>query len=415
MLALTIQTPSLKNAVVTHFTIILFFLAVLYANTSQAYTARTFNGCTPITFDTPPNVVLHTSEMDGFNIISSLQLLDAMTDIHDQFNEIGGISTSISTFTLSTDPFIYKTWFNDATPTIHVGFTSNASAAPGSTFWNVDASSCNILEAHIQIQNPSVFSTGWHFTEPSDEPWYMAGLTASDGRYFRIAYVHELLHAFGLAHSVDGFAMLNYGDRTWINRPYADKIKPLPDDIEGLRDLYPDSSTRTEIALLNSWYDPDNNSGGSYPAAQQDFLCAPSTGSTWGNKFDTACGNTGVTEICPGDKLYTRVAVANYGTDAVDVDMNLWFSTDDSLEKATDIVAAQTRSFSLGAQSSSQQGRVYYAPYGLAYNTEYFVIVNAVANEQSSTAQSEDWNPLRGTIRTKTLFECKIMVPVTLP
>ena len=377
------------------------------AGPAAAYTARTQSGCTPITFASTPTVVLHTAEMSGFDFATTLQLLDAIADVHRQFNAVGGTSAAVaSTVSLSTDPFVFKQWFNDPTPTIHVGFTSSPTADPGATFWNVNSATCRILEAHIAIKNPDAFS--WRFTDPSSigEPWYLAGLTAPDGRYFRIAYVHELLHAFGLAHSADGFAMLNYGDRAWANRPEAERIKPLPDDIEGLRDLYPGASTRTEVGLFNSWYDPTQLSAGAYPAATQQFLCAPSGGTGWAGKLDALCATSPVTQLCPGDTLYTRVAVANYGTDAVDVDMTMWLSQDDLLDESVDIAAPQTRSFALGAQSSSQQGRVYTIPASAAYDAEYWVVVKAVASEQTAAGSSSDWVPLRGKIRTLPQSSC---------
>ncbi|HET8935883.1 MAG TPA: hypothetical protein VFN67_20690 [Polyangiales bacterium] len=384
-------------------------LAVLLsaAAPAAAYTARTQAGCTPITFASTPQVVLHTAEMSGFDFVTTLQLLDAIVDVHNQFNAVGGTTAAVaSTITLSTNPFVFKQWFNDPTPTIHVGFTSSASADPGATFWNVNSANCRILEAHIAIKNPDIFS--WRFTEPSyaGEPWYMAGLTSPDGRYFRIAYVHELLHAFGLAHSADGFAMLNYGDRTWANRPEPERIKPLPDDIEGLRELYPGGSTRTEVGLFNSWYDPTQLSSGAYPAASQAFLCAPSGGTGWAGRFASLCATAPVTQLCPGDTLYTRVAVANYGTDDVDVAMTMWLSQDDVLNTSADLAAPETRSFALGAQSSSQQGRVYSLPASAAFATEYTVIVKAVATEQTAAGSSSDWVPLRGKIRTLPRSSC---------
>ena len=382
------------------------FLSFLAASPAAAYTARTKSGCTPITFASPPDVVVHTAEMSGFDLATTLQMLDAVVEIHEQLNAVGGTSAAIASVSLSTDPFVYQSWFGSATPTIHVGFRSDPGAAPASTDWNVDAATCNILEAHIAVKNPDVFA--WRFTEPSfaGEAWYLAGLDAPDGRYFRIAYMHELLHAFGLAHSADGFAMLNYGERPWANRPEGEKIKPLPDDIEGLRDLYPAATTRNEIAVLNTWFDPAVTSTGAYPAAFQFFLCSPAIGTGWAGMFDPLCAITSSASVCPGDTLYTRVAVANYGSDAVDVDMNLWLSTDDELDRGVDLPAAQTRSFSLGAQSSSQQGRVYTVPNTAAYDTDYFVIVEAEGTQQVAGGVSDDWIPLRDTVHVLPAASC---------
>ncbi len=383
----------------------IFVFTVLIASHSvSAYTPRELNGCTPITWASQPKVVLHTSEFAGpdffQNIINLLQLTDAMNDIHEQFNLVGGTAAQVTAFELSADPFVYKTWFNDATPTIHVGFTSSATANPGGTFWNLDGS-CNIIEAHIQFQDLSAF--GWTFSHPSahGELYYDVTLSnAAGNRYFRISYIHELLHAFGLAHSNDSYSMLNYGDRPWANRAADDAIRPLPDDVEGLRDLYPLAGTRREVAVLNTWYTPAP-AVGSYPAADQQQLCKPSLGSSWNSDLYadvcglTAGGAAGSTTVASGNTLRTRFAFANYSTESVDVDANIYFSTDDIWD-VTDVASVTTRSFSVSANGSSQQGRTWTVPSGLATG-DYYVIVRVVATTSSGVVVT-DWIPLRGTV-----------------
>ncbi|MGE0820866.1 MAG: hypothetical protein AB7G75_00370 [Candidatus Binatia bacterium] len=380
-------------------------LLVVVATTSvHAYTTRTQNGCNPITWASQPKVVLHTTEFAGpdffQNLINLAQLTDAMNDIHEQFNLAGGTAAQVTGFDLSTDPFVYKTWFNDPTPTIHVGFTNNAAANPGGTFWNVD-SACNIVEAHIQFQDLSAF--GWTFSHPQahGEPYYDVTLSNAAGdRYFRISYVHELLHAFGLSHSNDSYSMLNYGDRPWANRLQDDAVRPLPDDIEGLRALYPLAGSRYDIAVLNTWYDPVAPVG-SYPAADQKQLCKPSRGSAWNSDlFADVCGVTqsgaaGSTTVASGNTLRTRFAVANYSTERVDVVASLYFSTDDIWD-AADVASATTRSFSVSANGSSQQGRTWTVPSGLTAG-DYYVIARVVATTPSGVIIT-DWIPLRGIV-----------------
>jgi hypothetical protein len=377
---------------------------ILLSSSANAFTPRTKNGCTPITWATQPKVVLHTAEFAGpdffENLINLAQLTDAMNDVHEQFNLAGGTAAQVTAFELSTDPFVYQNWFGDPTPTIHVGFTSSPTANPGSTNWNVDAA-CNIVEAHIQFQNLTAF--GWTFSHPGahGELYYDVTLSnAAGNRYFRISYVHELLHAFGLAHSNDSYSMLNYGDRPWANRVADDAVRPLPDDVEGLRSLYPLADTRREVAVLNTWYDPIVPTG-AYPAADQKQLCKPSLGSAWNSDlFADVCGITatgaaGATTVSSGNTLRTRFAFANYSTESVDVVANLYFSTDDIWD-ATDVASVTTRSFSAGANASSQQGRTWSVPSGLAVG-DYYVIVRVVATT-SSGAVVTDWIPLRGTV-----------------
>ena len=369
----------------------------------SAFTPRTLNGCTPITWASQPKVVLHITEFAGpdffENLINLAQLTDAMNDVHEQFNLAGGTAAQVTAFEVSTDPFVYKSWFGGTDPTIHVGFTSSATANPGGAFWDVDAA-CNIVEAHIQFQDLTAF--GWTFSHPEmhDEPYYDVTLNNADGdRYFRISYLHELLHAFGLAHSNDSYSMLNYGDRPWANRVTDDAIRPLPDDVEGLRALYPLGGSRIDVAVLNTWYAPVVPTG-TYPAADQQQLCKPSLGSAWNSdRFADVCGTSGgaagSTEMYGGDTLRTRFAFANYSTESVDVVARLYFSTDDIWD-AADIASVTTRSFSVSANGSSQQGRAWEVPYGLAAG-DYYVIIHVEAIATSGTVVS-DWIPLRGTV-----------------
>lgn len=385
--------------------IAIFVFTVLIASYPvSAYTPRELSGCNPITWASQPKVVLHVSEFAGpdffQNIINLLQLTDAMNDVHEQFNLVGGTAAQVTAFETSTDPFVFQTWFNDATPIIHVGFTSSATANPGGTFWNLDGA-CNIIEAHIQFQDLTAF--GWTFSPPSahGELYYDVTLNNAAGdRYFRISYIHELLHAFGLAHSNDSYSMLNYGDRPWANRVADDAIRPLPDDVEGLRDLYPLAGTRREVAVLSTWYTPAP-AVGSYPAADQQQLCKPSLGSSWNSDLYadvcglTASGVAGSTTVASGNTLRTRFAFANYSTESVDVNANIYFSTDDIWD-ATDVASVTTRSFSASANGSSQQGRTWTVPSGLAAG-DYYVIVRVIATTSSGVVVT-DWIPLRGTV-----------------
>jgi hypothetical protein len=106
-------------------------------SSAHAYTARTFAGCTPIRWATQPRVMVHINEFAGpdffQNIINLLQLTDAIQEVHGRFNLMGGTGAWVSGFETSTDPFVFKSWFGDATPTIHVGFTNDTSAAVGGT------------------------------------------------------------------------------------------------------------------------------------------------------------------------------------------------------------------------------------------------------------------------------------------
>lgn len=194
--------------------------------------------------------------------------------------------------------------------------------------------------------------------------------------------------------------MLNYGDRPWANRVADDAIRPLPDNVEGLRSLYPLAGTRREVAVLNTWYDPIVSTE-TYPAADQKQLCKPSLGSVWNSDlFADVCGLTtggaaGSTTVASGNTLRTRFAFTNYSTESVDVVASLYFSTNDTWD-AADVASVTTRSFSAGANSSSQQGRTWTVPSGLAAG-DYYVIIRVVATTSSGVVVT-DLIPLRGTV-----------------
>jgi hypothetical protein len=403
-------TPMRRRQLLAGAATFLLTASLVATNHAAAYTTRLFQGCDPITWTSAPRVVLHVAELSpSFTLAQSFQLIDAMEDIHAQFNQVGATSAQVTSFELSSDPFVFKSWFNDAVPTIHVGFTSNASAALGGTFWDNPNSACQYDEAHIQFQDVGVANWNFNVPETSGEKYYESGeKDASGAKYFRISYLHELIHSFGLSHSANSLSMLNYGDRPWANRVGDDAIRPLPDDVEALRDLYPATGARTEVAVLNSWFDDTTLSSGAYPAAQQTFLCQPSLGDTWdasifADQCGTSGGQPGSNLVCSGDTLRTRFALANYSTDDVDVEAHLWFSVDDQWD-ALDYESATTRQFTVNANVSSQQGRVWTVP-SLPQGSvktawvDYYVIARVTATTPAGLVVN-DWIPLRGTVRT---------------
>src|SRR5262245_56739402 len=62
-------------------------------------------------------MVLHYGELNG-DATQQLQMVVAVGQVVDQFNEIGGTTAHISVVQLSTDPFTYQTWYRDTSPTI---------------------------------------------------------------------------------------------------------------------------------------------------------------------------------------------------------------------------------------------------------------------------------------------------------
>ena len=62
--------------------------------------------------------------------------------------------------------------------------------------------------------------------------------------------------------------------RPWANAPVDDLICPLPYDVQRLRSLFPAANARTEVAVLNTWFDRDRP----VDVTPQKMLCKPSVG-----------------------------------------------------------------------------------------------------------------------------------------
>src|SRR5262249_25166545 len=144
---------------------------------------------------------------------------------------------------------------------------------------------------------------------------------ANSALWFRPVYLHELLHAFGLGHTATEYAQMNYGVKPWANRPAEDMVRPLPDDAKALRELYPGTNSRYEVAALNTRYD-GNDVAHPQEAARAKLLCTPSLGAGYDtDKFAPKCGTggakSGSSNICKDDTLRLRVTLANYSTTTV--------------------------------------------------------------------------------------------------
>jgi hypothetical protein len=299
-------------------------------------------------------------------------------------------------------------WFNDAVPTIHVGFTDDStdtSGAAGATVVPQPDANCHYDEAHIVFKDMNL--QDWNFGTPSEvgDDYYTAGESDPSGkRYFRTAYLHELLHSFGLDHTANSYSFMDYNYFPWAGggRSERDAVRPLPDDAQGLRDLYPNAGNRHEVAVLNTWFDPNATFNGS---AVMHGLCSPSLGTAYSSnifRFSPGCGaggpDGGSTTVCAGDRLYTRFAFANYSTDvANDIDIRAFFSTDEVFQLGTDVVSPTARVTTVGAERSALLDRAWQVPAGLQTGTEYYVIIE-VAGTTADGGAVEDWIPLRGKV-----------------
>jgi hypothetical protein len=380
---------------------------------AHAYTLQTSGSCSEVRWSTAkPVYKIHIYEFfDGGGTVDDLvSLFSAVYDVMREFNNIGGTTATVDLSGNTSDarPYDANTPFNDPTPTIHIGFTNDpydidsSGTAHASTKFSVDQKTCTYTEARITFRDYSLQK--WDLGTPSsasDKYWTTTDTDPSSYQWFRPIMLHELLHAFGLAHSDNTYSFMNYLDTPWVGGGVAetDAIRPLPDDARAIRYLYPGTSTREEIALLTTWYDTSLEIGGS---ADQLHLCTPSLGDALSsNPFDYWCGTggskAGSTKVCAGDKLYTRFTFANYSTDKADnVNVRLYLSSDDVWD-FSDPISPTGINVTVDSGRSKWVGKGWDVPSGLVSGTKYYVIMDAVG-ATSSGAQVESWTPLPGLV-----------------
>jgi hypothetical protein len=387
--------------------------AVMVGQPARAYTISSTDDCDKIRWSiAAPIYRIHISEFfagggDAFDLVD---MVEAVYEVIDEFNKVGGTSARviIDSYTTDSTAFESGTWYNPKVPSIQIGFTDDPlevdddGLGVASVKRDVDEDDCTYDEAHMTFRDLSL--QNWNFGTPADmgEDFHSAGYTDATGAiYFRPVFLHELLHAFGLSHSDDTYSFTNYGQRPWAGggRDESEAIRPLPDDLRGLRHMYPSSSVQSEIALLNTWFVQASSAG---EAANQFGLCAPSLGDGFSaSPITTTCGygglDSGETEVCAGDRLYTRYAFANYSTEAADdINLRLYFSTDEVFD-STDTFSPTLREATVEAAHSNLLARSWQVPSGLVSGSTYHVIAHALGYTPSG-AEVEDWIPLTGTV-----------------
>jgi hypothetical protein len=398
------------------------------------------------TWPSPPRIVVHTSEFLAGEGSAGAQALPAMEqaikDVVAQFNRtIEGTSVLVTGVTTSTEPFRYKDWFYDTTPTIHVGFTSNIAAdlngeqAGGVTTLTgrEDVNGCP-LERHIEFPTtadpePITWDFNTPFTayrdsscgptaDPTNYTYYDAGQTDCLGNtWFRPSFLHELLHAFGRVHTTTQYSYMNHrgdggwtalpaidtGGFPWVNTYPEDAVRPLPIDVALLRGLYPSSTNYYDVAVLNTWYRPPADK--SDDAAWQTKLCIPSVGGSWSAQTSSGpCGvggtNGGSTTVHVGDQLKTRYTLANYSTGSVQVTSELYLSKNETWD-VNDTPTA-TRTDQVAAGTSIPISAEWTVPNHLA--SDLHPIIHIIAEHLNPDGTGDlaslrvAWIPLRGTI-----------------
>ena len=384
----------------------------------MAYNPQTVSsvGCTEIGWSGAgtPRILLHLAEFraDGATATQESDLIDAIEDVNDEFNKVGKTTAAMGAVQISTAAFTVGTQFLDSTPTLHIGFENDAdyeggelpgpiTVTPSSNGGDPD---CRYTEAKIRIDKLS--QTAWNFGTPGTYYFKTGEQDYSGNPYFRQTYLHELLHSFGLTHADTTFSFLNYGDKPWANRPAADQIRPLPDEIRWLRHRYPGTGARDEIAVFNTWY--DENEVADEGAALGKPLCEPSRGQFDPDPFATRCGNQGsaTVTVCEGDHLRVRFALANYSTGPVDAYAELFFSKDLVFDGTVDVESPSYTYVNPAAGHSHLYGMVFDVPdLGAPAGTPFFPIIRVVgttdANGDGTVSGDEvvvDWIPTRGVV-----------------
>lgn len=330
-------------------------------------------------------------------------LTEAVEDVATRINNVGGQSFNYDPPTIATDAFAV----GDADGENEIGLADlSGTGADGMGPTTVDLSNCTIIEANVLLSQRA-----WRWYVPSEygEDYYNANAVSGGDRYAREAILHELGHNLSLAHSGDSYDFMNSANssseaRPWSNRANDKRIEPLPDMRRALRALYGNNVAEKDVAALVTWFD---DSASETPAPQR-LLCKPSLGTEFSSGFfdDTcgvdAAGQPGSTTVCGGDMLYTRVAIPNYGTANMNVDMELWFSADDQLDQTSgaDIPSPTVVATTVSAASSARRGRRFEVPAGLTPGASYYPIVfmNTGADYATEESQDNNWIPLRTTV-----------------
>ena len=332
----------------------------------------------PATWPTPPRVVIHTKGLtDSDPNVDRDDLMRQVNDAVDQFNAMGATSAQVASVTMTNDDtFEYKsTAFTNTQPTIHVGFVTDATitadnggdGAGGLTTIHPYMNGDCVPTATIEFPDMDS-SMKWSFQSPWDLglPYYDSDdqdLKDATGKaqhvWFRPSFLHELEHAFQQNHTASAYAMMNHRGTgfPWHNRAESDAVRPLPDDVGKLRDLYPASGSYWDVDVTNTWYAlTDNSKGG---AGDQGKTCQASVGTGVVDDVlaDGPCGtggpNAGSYCARPGDTLATRYALNNYSTGQPCTSRRTLSLSKNETWEATDAQSSTTRTEDISAEKST--------------------------------------------------------------
>lgn len=370
---------------------------------AHAYHLLTKAGACPNGFvfaaDAPLAInIANASGADAFGLVMAVE------EVSGRIGNVGGQTFDFTPLTIATDSFA----IGDADGENEIGLADlSGTGAGGMGPTIVDLATCTIVEANVLLAQ----ATTWRWFVPSEygEDYFNANSVSGGERYAREVIVHELGHNLSLAHTTDSYDFMNAGSssahaRPWSNRADEKRVEPLPDMRRALRALYGNGAEEKDVGALVTWFD---DSTGVSPAPQR-LLCQPSKGVGFSpGLFDQTCGVDaaglpGSTTVCPGDTLYTRLTIPNYGTADMAVDIELWFSTDPTLDRSngSDLQSPRVASITAGSASSARRGLTFEVPAGLTPGASYYPIafVNSGVEYELEESQDNNWIPLRGPV-----------------
>jgi hypothetical protein len=409
--------------------------AALFPATGHAYSLLTEGGACPdgIRWASDQDLSINVANA-GFQAFA---ITGAMVAVADRIDQVGGQWFDYnSPYGVESDPYSTPGSGDTNGNGVNEVGLADLSALPGVLGMGpteVDLVSCEITEGDVFLDS----NAAWDFGVPADgrptdtckdeDCYFDAARThCADGSkietcpletgvyWGRTVILHELGHTLGLAHSDHSYSFMNYEIRPFTNREDAKRVEFLPDDREALRELYGNTATEIDAAVATTWFDATDVSGSGAAAAKR--LCKPSTGVAYSPSiFDEYCGvdaggNAGAIRVCPGDDLYVRYALANYGTETLVVNEQLWFSRNSWLNTGAgaDVVSPTVKpDRTLDPQSSYRLGRTFEVPSGLIWNRTYYPILfidgDDLTNEES---EQNNWIPLRARIKIKPEADC---------
>ncbi|HLL84577.1 MAG TPA: matrixin family metalloprotease [Longimicrobium sp.] len=386
--------------------------AVFAPRSAEAYELLTANGACPGGIERPADVSLTVNTANAASFAEAIQYLAAASEIADRISNVGGQWFDYTTpYTSSSAAFPAPNW-NGVDETGLADISALGASVIGWGPSDVNTVTCKIEEGDAFLSS----NHAWLFNTPSyygDDYFNAEKHFTYNGVYSiygRGTLIHELGHTLGLAHAPASYSYMNYGNRPWSNRATEKQVELLPDDREALRDLYPAATTEIDLAIYNTWYEAATSG-----PADAKLLCRPSGGTAFSpDKFDAYCGVTatgasGPTAVCPGDRVYLRYAITNFGTSAITFNEEAWFSADKTLDTASDTKSSTVGpAVTLGAQSSLRTGRSFIVPTTPTRAADYYILVhlNSGATLVNEESQQNNAIPMRIPLRIKAAFFC---------